>query len=196
MPDGIMASYASMALITEYKGSYFENSYNSNITLTKNDTDYYTKMQESTIYSGKKETQMKYYYCQAQKTYSSGGTPTVEDRKKAINDVLAKAKDTYNNSHHDALFQLGIGGSQDDDQSTVASSLNTYVQTAIENKLLNNDVSPLGFVLMNYCLSYKDLLNDILSFNTKFSLNRDANKEEWPDDCGGNPYDELYGTEW
>ena len=197
MPSGIMCSYASMAMIEEYSNTYFENSYNSNITLTKDDTDYYSKMQSSPIYNGKKANDMTYYYCQAQKTFSSSGIPTLDNRKTAINDVLSQAKVVYDKSNHNALFQLGIGGMADSNwdgssstntQQDLANELNPYIQAKIESMLNNGTVSPLGFVLMNYCISYQNLLDDILMFNTNMTLNANGDKEKWPEACGGNPY--------
>ena len=199
LPSGIMCSYASMALLEEYSGSYFENSYNSYITLTKDDTDYYTTMQSSPIYNSKTANDMTYYYCQAQKTFSSGTEPTLSSRKQAIDDVLKRAKDVYDDSNHNALFQLGIGGMADSNkwdgdedtnaQEDLAAELNPYIQTKIESMLESGTVSPLGFVLMNYCMKYQDLLDDILMFNTNMTLNNTGIEEDkWPEECGGNPY--------
>ena len=62
--------------------------------------------------------------------------------------------------------------------------------TLINNKL-EESPSPVGIVLMNYCTSTSteiksaELVKAILSMNTKFYLNRELGKPEWPD---GNPY--------
>lgn len=198
MPTGFMASYAPMVLAGADKdGNYWNEQTYSNISAL--DADQYSSMKSSKIYNGNVLNNMTYYYCQAQKTYSDGnGTPTIEDRKKAINNVLGKAKEIYDTSTHDALFQLGIGGSLDDDQTAIASNLNAYVQEKIEAMLSTtaseSTLSPLGFVLMNYCLNETygiPLINDILEINTKFYLNRDKGKDEWPENCGGNPYVEA-----
>ena len=185
-------------MIEEFSNTYFEKSYNSYITLTKEDTDYYSKMQTSPIYNGKTANQMTYYYCQAQKTFSSDGIPTLDNRKLAIDNVLSQAKTVYDQSEHDALFQLGIGGMADSNwdgnsstnaQRDLADKLNPYIQTKIESMLKSGTVSPLGFVLMNYCKEYQGLLDDILMFNTNMTLNNTGVEEDkWPADCGGNPY--------
>lgn len=197
MPSGIMSSYASMALLQEYNGEYYEHSRYSDITLTVNDTEYYSKMQSSPIYNAKTANNMTYYYCQAQKTFNSGSVPTLAQRKKAIDDVLSQAKNVYDQSEHNALFQLGIGGMADSNwdgnsntntQQDLAAELNPYIQTKIESMLNNGTVSPLGFVLMNYCMSYQDLLDDILMFNTNMTLNAKEGETKWPEECGGNPY--------
>ena len=202
MPTGFMASYAPMVLAgADNDGNYWNNETYSNISVL--DADQYSTMKSSKIYNGKDLNNITYYYCQAQKTYSDGnGTPTIEDRKKAINAVLGKAKEIYDTSTHDALFQLGIGGSLKDDQTAIASNLNAYVQEKIEAMLSTtaseSTLSPLGFVLMNYCLDKTygiPLINDILEINTKFYLNRNKDDDEWPEDCGGNPYETGEGTE-
>lgn len=185
MPSGIMSSYASMAMLEDYS-----HSYNEYITLTENDIEYYSKMQSSPIYNGKTANNMTYYYCQAQKTSNSSDVPTLAQRKSAIDDVLDKAKSVYDNSNHNALFQLGIGGMlEKDGQSDLASELNPYIQEKIESMLKSGTVSPLGFVLMNYCMNYQGLLDDILMFNTNMTLNNTGIEEDkWPTNCGGNPY--------
>lgn len=201
LPDGVMTSFGSMAMegwVSDYIAS-----------ISALDANYYRTMQNYPIYIGggntiadTEQNGMTYYFCQAQKTYNSGGgVPTIEERKTAINNVLMQAKSVYDNSQHNALFQLGIGGSLNDNQLTVAQSLNPYVSDIINNMLATRNVSPLGFVLMNHCLSTYNitvngetvsfdntkLLQDIISFNAKFYLNRDKEKPEWPD---GNPYNE------
>ena len=195
MPDGIMASYGSMALESEGWGyGYIES-------ITKLPTNYYSLMQCYPIYNGTTTNGMDYYYCQAQKTFNSDGTPTIDERKNAISNVLGEARRIYISSEHNALFQLGIGGTLDgSNQLAITESLNAYVRTQIETMLLSpENLSPLGFVLMNHCLNETygiPLVNDIFKFNTKFTLNRDKTKDEWPDNCGGNAFDELYGSEW
>lgn len=196
MPNGIMASYGSMALESEGWGSSYLES------ITTLPTDYYSTMQQYPIYNGTTSNNMNYYYCQAQKTYNTtNGTPTLAQRKAAIDDVLDQAKEVYNKSNHNALFQIGIGGMLDGSQSDLANTengLNAYIIKIIEAMLSTtaseSTLSPLGFVLMNYCLNETygiPLINDILEINTKFYLNRDKGKDEWPENCGGNPYVEA-----
>lgn len=195
LPQGIMVSYASMAMNNWGNAKY--------PSISELDEDQYSSMKISDIYNAKIKNNMVYYYHQAQKTYSSNGTPTIAQRKTAIDDVLNKAKEIYNNSEHNALFQLGIGGSLDDNQLDVAKQLNPYIQGKIESMLSSENsskLSPLGFVLMNYCLDEtygKPLIKDILEVNTKFYLNRNKELDEWPENCGGNPYeDKNEGSEW
>ena len=125
---------------------------------------------------------MTYYYHQAQKTEASetaAGTtnPSIYDRLKAVDAVLKKATEIYDDEEsHNGLFQLGIGGSLDDNPYNLAKKMNTAVQTKIEAKLASaSDVSPLGFVLMNYALDATyglPLVKDILEMNGKIWLKR------------------------
>ena len=213
MPDGVMASYAPMAMNTGYDGKlnsrdhvfYFDQRGYGNITEIS--SDFYSKKHESVIYNGNQidSNGMTFHYCQAQKTFkSSDHTPTLEQRKNAINEVISAAKGIYEASEHNSLFQIGLGGMLDGGydsnvsgignskghfaQSALADQLNAYLQTKIEEKLNDGTVSPLGFVLMNTCINHTGLINDILEINTKFYLNRNKSMEEWPEDCGGNPY--------
>ena len=173
IPDGIMTSYASMTM-EDYA---LENA--PGVPLSE-----FATMQNSVIYNGKTcpEKAMTYYYHQAQKTESStsatGTTnPSIYDRLNAVDAVLKKATEVYDDeTSHDGLFQLGIGGSLDDNPYELAKIMNPAVQTKIEAKLSSDsEVSPLGFVLMNYALdaSYGlPLVKDILEMNGKIWLKR------------------------
>ena len=197
MPVGHMASYAPMAMITSYNNTYWENSYNSYITITKNDTDFYSKMQTSEIYTAKNSTttdgspvsgsnNMTYYYHQAQRTYVEGdGTPTIAERMNAIDDIIEQAKSIYQNSTHNAFFQLGIGGMMDNDDSktNLDNQLQPHVLTHIKTKAIEAP-SPLGFVLMNNCVKdynkadvdgeNQSLIKEIIQMNGRFYLNREG----------------------
>lgn len=174
MPAGIMASFASMAM-----SGYIHNNV-TDITQAEY-ASYYKTMQSYPIYNGKTANNMTYYYHQAQKTESSttasGSTyPSVYDRLAAVDSVLVYATKIYDNSSHNALFQIGIGGSVDDSPSTLAKTINPEVQKLIEEKL-ENDPSPLGFVLMNEALNTTyglPLVNAIMEMNGKFYLNREG----------------------
>ena len=159
----------------------------------------FTKMNETELYWGASKTNpsMTYYYHQAQLTgssttaSSSSATPSLKDRMDAVDDIIAKSASIYHENKHNGLFQLGIGGyisNSGEDRKTVANTLNPHVLTQVNNKL-NSSPSPIGIVLMNYCIdnTYKslDLVNAILNMNTKFYLNRIKGEPEWPD---GNPY--------
>ena len=175
MPSGIMASFGSMAM------SDYIQTYVTDIT-TSAYSSYYKTMQSYPIYNGKTANNMTYYYHQAQKTESSttaSGTtyPSVYDRLAAVDDVLEQATTIYDNSSHNALFQLGIGGSIDNDQSALAQAMNNAVRTKIEAKIAS-DASPIGFVLMNYATDATyglPLVKDIISMNGKFYLKRKGN---------------------
>lgn len=190
MPAGIMASFASMAM-----SGYIQNNV-TDITQAEY-ASYYKTMQSYPIYNGKTANNMTYYYHQAQKTESSttasGSTyPSVYDRLAAVDSVLVYATKIYDNSSHNALFQIGIGGSVDDSPSTLAKTINPEVQKLIEEKL-ENDPSPLGFVLMNEALNTDyglPLVKDIINMNTKFYLKRKGG-----DIITGNGGDNEGGTE-
>lgn len=168
----------------------------------------FTSMNTADLYWGNTKTDMTYYYHQAQLTTSdteatSGNTtPSLFDRKKAINDIIDKSYKIYSENKHNGIFQLGIGGYTKDgseDRAAVAKALNPYVRTLVETKLAGSP-SPVGIVLMNYCTEDNDtyqsiaLVKDILNMNTKFYLNRIERNKPWPDTNGVNPWDELLGV--
>ena len=155
----------------------------------------FNSMQTSTIYNSKTESGLTFYYHQAQKTYASGSTssPNLDERHAAIDDITAQSRTIYENNLHNAWFQIGIGGynaNDDTDKLTIASNLNSYLLTKVQNKLLSQKglaPSPVGIVLMNYCTGDSSkgngaaLVKAILEMNTMFRLNRDPAKPEWPD---------------
>ena len=170
----------------------------------------FNSMQTSTIYNSKTESGLKFYYHQAQKTYASGSTssPNLDERHAAIDDITAQSRTIYENNLHNAWFQIGIGGynaNDDTDKLTIATNLNSYLLTKVQNKLLSQKglaPSPVGIVLMNYCTGDSSkgngaaLVKAILEMNTMFRLNRDPAKPEWPDqtnvDGGGESGCLLY----
>ena len=179
----------------------------------------YDSMQTSPIFWGKGDASLAFHYHQAQRTTYSGtyetkewswesfsyvtvtksyevdGVPTYDERKAAIDDIIAKSKDIYDAGTHNAWFQIGIGGSRknsnDDDNASsrteVAERLNPYLYGKIVSKM-DTDPSPVGIVLMNYCTSTtdytatvdgqsytassQDLVQAIIEMNGKFYLNR------------------------
>lgn len=173
MPDGIMASFGSMAM-----SGFIQNNV-TDIFSEETYANYYKKMQIYPIYNGKTANNMTYYFHQAQKTESSTTTsgatyPSIYDRIEAVKDVLNEATTIYNKSLHNALFQIGIGGSVNDSPSTLAETINPEVQKLIKEKL-ENDPSPVGFVLMNEALNTDyglPLVKDVINMNTKFYLKR------------------------
>ena len=154
----------------------------------------FNSMQVDTIYNNKEASGLKFYYHQAQKTYASGSTssPNLDERHAAIDDITAQSRTIYENNLHNAWFQIGIGGynaNDDTDKLTIASNLNSYLLTKVQNKLLSQEglaPSPVGIVLMNYCTGNSTngngaaLVKAILEMNTMFRLNRDPAKPEWP----------------
>lgn len=192
-PTSSLVSFASMAM-SDY------NTTSDNITDLA--SDYYTKMQTASMYWGNAATDLTYYYHQAQRTtsgvnsyddtgaisgtnygstYQVEGVPTLQMRKDAIKDIVDKSTEIYNSSTHNGWFQLGIGGyTKDNDyannsQSAVATELNTYVQTLIQEKM-ESDPSPVGIVLMNHATDANgngiQLVKDIVNMNGKFYLKR------------------------
>lgn len=153
-------------------------------------------MNEANMYWGNVDSGLMYYYHHAQMTKNSteestDATPSFKDRKDAIDEIIAKSAEIYKTNQHNALFQISVGGRlENDNRTTVASELNPYMLDKINDKL-DAIPSPVGIVLMNYCTNndYRslDLINSIVTMNTKFFLNRDVDAEsgEWPD---GNPF--------
>lgn len=161
-----------------------------------------------------------FYYHQCQLTEDAEGassgttTPSLYDRKLAIDDIVATSETIYKQNTHSAWYQIGAGGytqstnafgTNTNDQDAVADILNPYVQSIVTAKLHQTEFtrtngekvvmspSPIGIVLMNNAhTSGLEAVNAILEMNTKFYLNRDhdADYGEWPD---GNPF-EASGT--
>lgn len=184
---------------------------------------------------------MNYYYHQAQLTtddrisdsnYTESVTsntdgPLLATRINAINDIINQSYSIYKSAKHNAWFQISTGGTiKYEDKALiseadceihgkVASVLNSYLHTRIQEKIEQNILSPVGIVLMNYCVSstvndtyYRrvifgqtvysksvtvdtygpSLVEAILEMNKKFFLNRNPEAEEWPD---GNPFDQV-----
>lgn len=189
-----MLSYASMA--PELDGQIVTGTFDT--------------IQSSPIYWGKNEADLNYYYHQAQRTYSvapdandddAKDFPIISERKAAIDDIIAQSDQIYSKGTHDSWFQIGIGGYRKDrvkkqiivtwyddedgeHRGYIASQLNPYLLTKINEKIETNP-SPVGVVLMNYCIgnsvsengttyttNSKDLINAIIEMNGKFYLNR------------------------
>lgn len=155
-----------------------------------------------------------YHQCQltedAEDASSGTTTPSLYDRKLAIDDIVATSETIYKQNTHSAWYQIGAGGytqstnfvgTHTNDQDAVANILNPYVQSIITAKLNQTEFtrtngekvvmspSPIGIVLMNNAhTSGLDAVKAILEMNTKFYLNRDHDAEygEWPD---GNPFE-------
>ena len=177
---------------------------------------------------------MTYYYHHAQNTtddkitdstYGAGyegnvssttDGPTFTQRMLAIDDIIANSKSIYESASHNAWFQIGVGGAIKHEftfgdcalHARVSNVLNQYLVTKIDDKIINNELSPLGIVLMNFTTvdnvnetyskglfsskskDFKtygpELVSSILEMNRLFYLNRNPEHPEWPD---GNPFD-------
>ncbi|MGM9768399.1 MAG: hypothetical protein ACI3Z0_08060 [Candidatus Cryptobacteroides sp.] len=164
-------------------------------------TGIFDSMQSSIIYNGKTDSNLMFYYHQAQNTYESGSSssPNLDERHAAIDEITTKSRTIYENNLHNSWFQIGIGGyinkktswgSTKNDRLSVATDLNNYLLSKVEKKLMGEEglaPSPVGIVLMNYCTGDASngngaaLVKKILEMNTMFRLNRDPAKPEWPD---------------
>lgn len=176
-PSSALVSFGSMASDKDYNAA--------DDAITDLPYNYFANMQNASMFWGNTTSELTYYYHQAQMTTIDDNNnateedpiPTLKDRKAAISDIILKSKGIYDAGDHNAWFQIGIGGYKEgdaDDKDAVTSSLATYLQAEIEKKL-ESDPSPVGIVLMNNCLSYTDLIQDIIEMNGKFYLNRKGN---------------------
>lgn len=139
---------------------------------------------------------MQYHYHHCQNTTGSGSNPSVDDRKTAIEKVLAESFIIYDNDTHDAMFQLGIGGWTSDNDSgktNLSSQLNPYVYGIVNSMLTGTAYdgkiytpAPVGAVLMNFATSTANstpqLIKAIIDLNGKYFLNRDTTQPAWPTD--------------
>lgn len=196
-PTHSLVSFASMA-ISDYTSGNVTN------VLTTPYTKYYSTMQQDVMYWGNTATDLTYYYHQAQKTEpdatseSTTDIPSLKDRMNAIDDIIAKSTEIYDNSSHNAWFQLGIGGytyttswtgSIEVNQSGASGTLNSYVKDLIEAKM-TTDPSPVGIVLMNHATDANgnaiQLVKDIIEMNAKFYLKREGGDIITGGDNGSN----------
>lgn len=201
MPAGHMASFASMAM-----DGYIQTGVTNIISGLTDDASpyygYYAKMNGYPIFNGKTETDLTYYFHQAQKTSSDqtrgnktfGSIPTLGQRMDAIDDIIKKSVEIYDASTHNAWFQIAIGGGIDGgNQTGVSDVLNPYLQGVIEAKI-ENDPSPVGIVLMNHATDANgnaiQLVKDIIEMNGKFYLKRKGG-----DIITGNEGDNDGGTD-
>lgn len=198
-----LISYASMA--PETNGDIVIGVYDSMQTspmywsTSNTSLAFHYHQAQRTTYSGTYETEEwswgSFSYVTVTKSYEVDGVPTYDERKAAIDDIIAESKDIYDAGTHNAWFQIGIGGSRknsnDDDNASsrteVAERLNPYLYGKIVSKM-DTDPSPVGIVLMNYCTSTtgytatvdgqsytassQDLVQAIIEMNGKFYLNR------------------------
>ena len=212
VPSTLMSA-ASMASNGDYiSGDIFGS------TGTGAISDLFTAMQTEPMYWGKTAVSpaMNFYYHQAQATNTSetatsgSSTPSLYDRKKAIDNIVSLADDIYYSDTY-AWYQIGAGGyllttnwldQNSEDHRGLADKLNPYIHSIVEAKLNQTEFttvtgekvtmtpSPLGIVLMNYVTSTNGLaaVEAILEMNKKFYLNRNHDDPEWPN---GSPFQDM-----
>ncbi len=201
-------------------GSMALNEYISG-NITQIPDNYYLVYQNTPVYWGSEKTDLTSYYHQAQLTIdsddaSTSTTPSLGDRKGAIDNIIDEAYKDYSKNTHNGWYQLGIGGytqtgsltSKTNHQDVVARSLNPYLLDEWINPKLNGESktingttvtlqpSPVGIVLMNYALDDAAngtngkglaLVKAIRDLNTKFTLNRDS-EASYGEWPDGNPF--------
>lgn len=129
-----------------------------------------------------------------------GYGPTVSERKQKSQDILRLSKGNYEKgevSH--LLYYHGLGGysmykswgieRSSDNQTDVAREFNNWIDGIVKNMSATptGDQTiyyPVGVVLMNYVLSYKDVVKDILSLNNKYHKAYDPNRSPLGSDGG------------
>ena len=129
-----------------------------------------------------------------------GYGPTVSERKQKSQNILGLSKGNYEKgevSH--LLYYHGLGGysmyrswgieSSSDNQTDVAREFNNWIDGIVKNMSATptGDQTiyyPVGVVLMNYVLSYKDVVKDILSLNNKYHKAYDPNRSPLGTDGG------------
>lgn len=184
-PTSSLVSFGSMAMDGYISGNITD-------VLSSPYTKYYASIREEPMYWGNTSTDLTYYYHQAQMTEPDATTesttniPSLKDRMNAIDDIITKSTEIYDNSTHNAWFQLGIGGytyttnvvgSVTANQAGASNALNPYIQGLIEDKM-NTNPSPVGIVLMNHATDADgnaiQLVKDIIEMNAKFYLKREG----------------------
>ena len=129
-----------------------------------------------------------------------GYGPTVSERKQKSQDILSLSKGNYEKgevSH--LLYYHGLGGysmykswgkeKSSDNQFDVAREFNYWIDGIVKNMSAtptgNQTIYyPVGVVLMNHVLSYKDVVKDILSLNNKYHKAYDPNRSPLGTDGG------------
>lgn len=161
----------------------------------------FNDMVERDLYWGKQKTDLTFYYHLAQSTATSNH-PSYAQREAAVEKIINSSDDIYKENDHNGFFEIGIGGHVEEgalfwkttNTKKVANRLNNHLLTWVNNKTNGVEIdgkplepSPVGVVLMNYCIDPaeedlygEDLVKAIIKMNTKFYLNRDQSKPEWP----------------
>ena len=125
-------------------------------------------------------------------TSDRGYGPTVAERQTKSQNILNLSRTNYesgNVSH--LLYYHGLGGytNGSNNQSQVASTFNPWIDGIVKNMSVTptGDQTiyyPVGVVLMNHVLSYKDVVKDILSLNNKYHKAYDPDRSPLGTDGG------------
>ena len=125
-------------------------------------------------------------------TSDRGYGPTVDERQTKSQNILNLSRTNYesgNVSH--LLYYHGLGGYSNgtENQSQVAQTFNTWIDGIVKNMSATptGDQTiyyPVGVVLMNHVLSYKDVVKHILSLNNKYHKAYDPDRSPLGTDGG------------
>lgn len=125
--------------------------------------------------------------------------PTYQERKDALNEMIAQSGEIYEASSHNIWFYFNVGGTQttglSDDTDDIngsnaknfASAMNPWLLQIINRKINGytdseteviyaSDPSPLGIVMFNQCTATEyngpDIVKAIIEMNNKFPLKK------------------------
>lgn len=101
-----------------------------------------------------------------------GFAPTLSQREYHLQNILNVSKGNYNNLanyQHNIWYYLGLGGYYyPEDHLGVARDLNNWIDDKVDEMSAGGEYYPLGIVLMNCAIQYKDVVQDILQMNNKY----------------------------
>lgn len=109
-----------------------------------------------------------------------GFAPTLSQRETHLQNILNVSKNNYNNLadyQHNIWYYMGLGGyyystgwfgSVVEDHEGIAQDLNGWINGKVTEMSNGGDYYPLGIVLMNCAIQYKDVVNNILQMNNKY----------------------------
>lgn len=119
-------------------------------------------------------------------TVTNTEVATLSQRKKALSSMGVIADQIYDASSHNVWFYFGAGGtsatskSSSTDSKVFAQHMNSWLLTAIQNKVSQNKPSPLGIVMFNQCgggTNYSEtdyhgaaIIDAIIKMNSRFYL--------------------------
>lgn len=117
-----------------------------------------------------------------------GYAPTLTEREKHVQNILTWSQNNYSptgDGTHNTWIYIGLGGyielysgpfHTSDDQGTVASTLNSWMQDKITAMETAQSYYPVGIVLVNYAINYSSLINNMLQMNNKYRKTYDPNR--------------------